>query len=179
MLQGWPRSCSFSPLRACRPGTWHAPVLPGGITDPAGRIGFLLNPAGAIDAVDLVTGEVLWTADGRRPLFAFGERLYALTAEGNHPHVRAFDLNNRGARVFESDALTLPEGASVLDGPDRSFTVRCQLEKGELLLSWETRQQRESRNATGMAHIDLRSAQVTTAAAEPAPADPAPTSTKS
>src|SRR5262249_50476683 len=57
---------------AVRARDMSAPALPGGITDPAGRTGFFVTPAGKIDAVDLVSGDVLWTADARRPLFAFG-----------------------------------------------------------------------------------------------------------
>jgi hypothetical protein len=150
-----------------------APRLPGGITDPAGRTGFLVSPSGTIDAVDLVTGDILWTADSRRPLFANGERLYALTADGNRPRLRAYDLTSRGERVFESEPLTLPEWAPVVDGPDRSFTVRCRQERGTLVLLWEARQPREGRQAAGTARVDLRSGAVTAAAPEPAPADPA------
>ena len=114
-------------------GDMAAPLLPGGITDPSGRTGFLVGPTGSIEALDLVTGDVLWTADARRPLFAYAERLYALTADGPRPRVRAFDISNRGERVFESEPLTLPEWASVLEGVGNTFAVRCRVEKGELV----------------------------------------------
>ena len=147
-------------------------AIPGGIADPAGRTGFLVNPTGAIDAVDLVAGDVLWTADARRPLFVLGERFYALTAEGQRTRLRAFDLTNRGARVFESEPLTLPDWATILDGVGHSCNVRCRLEKGELVLSWEARQVRENKQAAGTARIDLKSGEVKTADTEPGPLDP-------
>jgi hypothetical protein len=150
-----------------------APPLPCGIADPTGRTGFLANPSGKIDAIDLVTGDVLWTADARRPLFAAGERLYALTADGHQPRLRAFDLTNRGGRVFESEALTLPEWASVVDGPNHLFAVHSRMEKADLVLSWVARQPRENREAAGTVRVAARTGEITTAATElPAP-DPA------
>jgi hypothetical protein len=150
-----------------------APLLPCGIADPAGRTGFLLGASGKIDAVDLVTGEVLWSADARRPLFAAGERLYALTADGQRPRLRAFDLANRGERVFESQPLTLPEWASILDGPDRFFAVRCRLEKADVVLSWDARQPRSGREAVGTMRVSLPSGDVTTMPPELPASDPA------
>jgi hypothetical protein len=149
-----------------------APVLPGGITDSAGRTGFLSGPGGTLEAVDLLTGDVLWTADARKPLFAYGERLYALTTDGTRTRVRTFDIANRGERVFESDPLTLPDWVKAFDGHGLSFKVRCRIDKGELMLSWEARLPREDRQAAGSASVNLRSGEVKTTAAEVALGNP-------
>src|SRR5205823_4768852 len=53
-------------------------LLPCGVADAAGRTGYLSNPGGGIDAVDLLTGDLLWKSDeAQRPLLVVGGRLYA------------------------------------------------------------------------------------------------------
>jgi hypothetical protein len=143
-------------------------LLPGGVADLAGRTGFVANASGGIDAIDLVTGELLWqTAEAQRPLIASGNRLYATTvSKDNHLRVLAFDVSRKGALLIESKPLTLPDWARPTDGPGRSFTTQCRLEKEQLLLVWEaktwptgvkTGQRRLSRGAF---RVDMTNGQV-------------------
>jgi hypothetical protein len=124
------------PERACR-----VLLLPGGVADLAGRTGFVANATSGIDAIDLVTGELLWqTAEAQRPLVASGDRLYAHTVgKDNHLRVVACDLTRRGAVLLKSAPLTLPDWVVPTDGPGRSFTMNSRLEKDHLELIWEAK----------------------------------------
>jgi len=98
---------------------WHEVVvspfvLPGGVADPAGRSGFLVNAEHGISAVDLRSGAVLWeTSAACRPIVVRGERLYA-SIPGNDGEicVVALDINHKGRVVFRA-ATT---GRSISDG---------------------------------------------------------------
>src|SRR5207249_10244385 len=59
------------------PPAWVAPLrLPDGIADATGKQGFIANDKNTVDAVNLETGEVLWTADvPGTPLAVLGTRL--------------------------------------------------------------------------------------------------------
>src|SRR5690242_21101788 len=55
-----------------------SPSLPHGLADPAGRIGFFASATGGIEALDLVSGKVLWqTHEAQRPLLLDGDHLIA------------------------------------------------------------------------------------------------------
>jgi hypothetical protein len=60
-------------------GEFMEPVLiPGGVADAQGKIGYLANPKGGIDAVDLKSGNLLWhSAAASYPLLVHEKRLYA------------------------------------------------------------------------------------------------------
>jgi hypothetical protein len=158
----------------------HVLLLPGGVADLAGRTGFVANASGGIDAIDLVTGELLWqTAEAQRPLLASGDRLYAHTVgKDNHLRVLACDVTRRGAVLFESKPVTLPDWVVPADGPGRSFSMQCRLEKDHLLLTWETRtwptgvKTGERRQASGAFRVEVANGQVNEQ--EPPAAGPRP-----
>jgi hypothetical protein len=157
--------------------------LPAGIADPAGRTGYVANPAGGIDAIDLVTGDVLWqTTEAQRPLLAAGERLYAQAGvKRNRLRVLAFDLAHKGEVVLESDAVVLPAWAVAGEAPGHSFAIRARLERGQLLLTWEARawhfgprptpeaEAAARHHSVGAARIDLNTGEVRLQAHEAAP----------
>lgn len=162
--------------------------LPGGLADPAGRVGYLSNAHGGIDAVDLRTGDLLWdTHEAQRPVLLAGSRLIAQAGtKRNRLRVFAFDLLQKGECVLESDPVVLPAWVVTADGPGRSFEARWRLEKNILVLAWEasawysgpthpTPQQEAAarRHAAGVAHIDLDTGQVETSPPEKMP-DPPP-----
>jgi hypothetical protein len=161
--------------------------LPCGLADPAGRTGYLSNPAGGLDAVDLVTGDLLWqTSEAQRPLLVAGDRLYAQAGvKRNRLRVLAFDAARKGEVVLESDPVVLPTWAVACDGPGRSFAARWELERDALVLRWEARAwptgprpspqaEAESRkHAAGVARIDLATGKVTQSD-EPPPTTPRP-----
>jgi hypothetical protein len=161
--------------------------LPCGLADPAGRTGYLANTSGGIDAVDLVTGDLLWhTAEAQRPLLVVGDRLYAQAGvKRNRLRVLAFDVARKGEVVLESDPVVLPSWAVAGEAPGKSFTARWKLERDALVLRWEAhawpatprptpQADAEARKqAAGLAHIDLVTGKVTqTDEARPAPPRP-------
>src|SRR5262249_43794681 len=53
-------------------------LLPAGIADPAGRVGYFASASGGIEAIDLTSGKVLWqTHEAQRPVLLDGEHLLA------------------------------------------------------------------------------------------------------
>jgi hypothetical protein len=51
-------------------------LLPGGVADAEGKVGYVTNPEGRVDALDLSTGKVLWQSSVQcRPLALVGDRL--------------------------------------------------------------------------------------------------------
>jgi hypothetical protein len=137
------------------------PLLPGGVADPTGRTGFLINPQGGIDAVDLVSGDLLWsTTDARRPLLVHADRLIALAVDGDTARIRIFDHTQRGTRRLESEPLELPLWALAGDTVGRSVSIRARMVKGELRLSWDAHSLRDGQH-TGAVAVDTANGKVT------------------
>src|SRR5438128_1992910 len=68
------------PSAAPRPSSApsHGSPFPGGLLDSSGRTAFLSSAGGGIQAVDLMTGDVLWHSnEAEVPLLVAGNRLYA------------------------------------------------------------------------------------------------------
>src|SRR5574342_111868 len=90
------------------------PRFPRGVADAAAERGFARDPAGAIVALDLSSGRVLWrTTAPMRPLVARGDALLAARRAG--PHAIEFvvlDAKN-GAERRASKPVAFPEWASV------------------------------------------------------------------
>jgi hypothetical protein len=113
--------------------------LPRGmVADLHGLTGFVPS-AGAIDAVDLQTGKVLWTTKAAsRPLLVRGDQLVALArAEGPMNTVRVVVLDAspkaKGKRVRESQHIELSEWL-IPRVPETA------LDRGDLLLRWQATQ---------------------------------------
>jgi hypothetical protein len=106
-------------------------LLPGGVADPAGRLGFLESPGGGIDAVDLATGETLWqTREASLPLLATGNELMAAAPAGlGEMRIAVFAARESGRRRLVS--------ASLGSFPSWSFTA-VRRQGNELLLAWES-----------------------------------------
>ncbi len=165
-----------------------AAPLPCGAADAGGRTGFVANTHGGIDAVDLTTGDLLWTVDGaKRPALVEEERLYAWApVDGNGLRVVAFDRTQSGRRLMESETVVFPDWVNVEEAPGRSFTARGRLDKGRLILDWEARawysgprptprnEADARRGAAGEVCIDVESGKTTTDAAEKTAAPPPP-----
>lgn len=155
-------------------------LLPSGVADLAGRTGFLANANRGIDAIDLVTGELVWqTSAAQRPLIASGDRIYAYTlGKDNHFRIMAFDVGHKGAVVFESAPLTLPSWVVTTEGPGRSLILRCRLEKDHLMLAWDAKTSPpgvkggDRLHAAGSFDVDLTTGKAKELPAEPAAARP-------
>lgn len=138
---------------------WHESVaspyaLPGGVADPAGRTGFLINAEGGVTALDLRSGRVLWeTASKGHPLVVASDRLYVSVPAGpDHLRILAFDIMRKGEVVFESDPVTVSS-----EPGQRPQTLHWTPDKDRLRVTWKTA---EDSDVQGSAEIDLRTGHV-------------------
>src|SRR5262249_9479270 len=120
----------------------QAPVfLPGGVADPEGKIGYVTNPTGGIDAIDLESGKLLWaTDDASRPLVAFDHKLAAQATVKDRPNsvrVLVLDSSDKGKRLLLSDPVVFPDWVVIGQAYGRSFESRGRVERGAVLLKWE------------------------------------------
>ena len=113
--------------------------LPGGAAAPDGKTGYVTNPKGGIDAINLESGELLWeTKDASRALAAFPKGLAAWAlVPGKANSVRILVFDSKGKRQRESDPVVFPDWVSVSLTYGRSFAAQAEIVKGDLLLSWE------------------------------------------
>jgi hypothetical protein len=163
--------------------------LPGGLADAGGRNGYVANPHGGIDAIDLKSGEVLWTTtEAEKALFLQGSRL--ITQAGtrrNRIRILVFDTAQQGECILESDPIVLPPWVVTGEAVGCSFEARWRLEHNQVVLAWTasasyagdarpTPQQKAAaeRRAAGTARIDLGTGQVQLGPAEEAPAEVTP-----
>jgi hypothetical protein len=179
---GWDLKAFLSPAApAAKPI-----LLPGGIADPAGRVGYLSSAAGGIEALDLKTGEVLWeTVEAQRPLLFSGSRLVAQAGlKRNRVRVLVFE-GQTGECVLESDPVVLPAWVVAGTAPGRSFNARWRLERNQVVLAWEAeasyagtgrptaeQQAAARKHAAGVARIDLDTGLVELGPAEHAKPEP-------
>jgi hypothetical protein len=163
---------------AGKDSTLTARLLPGGgVLDPAGKVGYVPNPGGGIDALDLATGELLWRSEAApRPLLATEDRLFVqapVKGRANQVRVLVLDTAQKGKLLRESDLVTFPEWVAIGAAYGRSFRSTACLEQGELYLVWEARawyaggaapppkvERAARKEASGVARIDLKSGRV-------------------
>jgi len=122
-------------------GPYH---LPGdGVLAPISKMGFLPNTTGGVDALDLVSGKLLWsTKEGNRPLVASEDRVFVQKSEKGKPNqVRLVLLASKdeGRRVFESKPIVLPDWVAVEVAYGRSFRSNIRLNNEHLWFTWEAR----------------------------------------
>jgi hypothetical protein len=167
-------------------------VLPQGIADEAGRIGFFDSATGGIEAIDLASGKVLWqTHEAQRPLLLDGDHLLAQAGtKRNRLRILRLDVKRNGECDFESDPIVFPAWVVTGDAHGYSFAARWHVVKHQLVLDWDasawyigkarptTDEDLAARkHAHGIAHIDLRTGQIDIRPAEekqtPPPIPPA------
>jgi len=152
--------------------------MPGGVADPAGKVGFVTGADGDLDALDLATGKKLWSSNlATKAVAADGKRVVALAGKGNALAVVSLDAAD-GKKLAESQALKLPDwvvvrlGVVTADG-GKSFAVTTHLDQGDLLVRWAAGSQywggarptpeieaAARKNADGYARFDLASGKV-------------------
>ncbi len=175
------------------PPAWVTPLrIPGGVADPAGKTGFITTDKDAVAAVNLETGEILWTADlPSKPLAIAGNRLAVqvpVKGKGNAVRIVLLDTAAKGKRVLESEPIVFPDWV-VTAGQEggKSFASSGKLHQGDLLLSWQAHssywggaapppevERAARKNAHGVARVNLESGNVEMLDADKAPAEPAP-----
>ncbi len=122
-----------SPLRANLP-------LPAGLADAAGRTGFFTMIRGHLEAIDLATGDTLWSSDrAQRALLIVGDRLFALSKSGGKVRILGLDLLAKGGVTMTSDPLPLPAWSALRDEPGQSFRWQARVVPEYLEVHWEAR----------------------------------------
>jgi outer membrane protein assembly factor BamB len=151
-------------------------LLPGGVTDAAGAIGYLTVPGGdGLVAVDLETGKVLWqTKDANQALVVDGNRLVARSGRDNRLRVVVLDTTAKGKRLLETEPLELPAWAEVArpwtyQNRSQTFAVGGRIVKGNLELNWSAYKSYFSGaassagkkdTASGRARVDLETGKI-------------------
>ncbi len=154
--------------------------LPGGLADATGRRGFVASAVGGIEAIDLITGHVLWASiEAQVPLLAANDRLYAQAGtKRNRLRVLVYDLNRTGEVVLESDPVVFPDWVVTGVAPGHSFKADWKLQHDVLMLAWQaetwyhgkdkpTPQAQAHKQAEGRVRIDLVGGKVQHLPAEP------------
>ncbi len=164
--------------------------LPCGLADATGRTGYVASASGGIEAIDLMTGHVLWTSnEAQVPLLVADQRLYAQAGtKRNRLRIFVYDLNQRGEVLLESDPVVLPGWVITGEAPGHSFKAGWDLEQGVLVLNWQARawyrgkekptpqlEAAARRQGEGKVRIDLTSGKVQHFPVEPVPVTLGPT----
>ncbi len=94
-------------------------LIPGGVADDQGKVGYLANPKGGIDAVDLESGKLLWHSKlAAYPLLVHDKRLFAQDSlDADSIRIVTLELAN-GNKVKASDPIRLaptPEELKALE----------------------------------------------------------------
>ncbi len=157
-------------------------MLRGVIVDPGSERLYLMNPQGGIDALELASGKLLWTASAAgRPLAAFDDRLAAQAepARGSRSLPIALLSTKDGGRIDPSIAVPMPAGVMPPSIDNRlgfESSVDARAEQDGLLIWWAVTSRQISglprpasvRNDSGAALISLRTYRATTLAPEQA-----------
>lgn len=149
-------------------------LRPGVVVDPAAARLYLMNPQGGIDAVELATGNLLWTSKAAaKPLAAFDDRLAAQANQtpgsGSLPIVL---LDTKSGRAESTISLPTPDRVtpSIDEQLRSSSSVAARVEPDGLLVWWTVtgRSVRpipgpvSAQTVAGAALINLQSHKVTT-----------------
>jgi hypothetical protein len=151
--------------------------LPRGVAEPSGRTGYVTNASAGIDAIDLLTGELLWSTEvASRPLLVFDDRLVAQRAvkeETNVLELVVLDLTQQGKLVLSSDPVVFPDWVAVTPGTEESFAYQVFLDHRYLILEWHARAryrggaappphvlERATKDAAGTARVNLETGEV-------------------
>jgi hypothetical protein len=151
--------------------------LPGGVVDAEGKTGYLANPAGGIDAIDLSTGRLRWSSPkASKPLALAANRLAAqatIKGKANQLRVVVLDVAHQGKLLATSTPVVFPDWVSIGVTYGRSFTASGKVVKGQLFLRWEARawyaggarptpeiERRARKHDAGVARIDLKTGKV-------------------
>jgi hypothetical protein len=116
-------------------------LLPKGVADPSGHTGFVSNPSGGIDAINLTTGKLLWQVSAiQRPLIVTGNRLFSLAPEEKRGHaarVEVLDVNRQGEKILASDPVVFPAWVSLDETPGCVLRLEAAIDGHDLILRWE------------------------------------------
>lgn len=147
--------------------------IPRGVADSAGRRGYLANAAAGISALDLTTGEHLWTTDAAaQPVFIAERRVAALKRENQRANVLLMvmlDVVGQDMVTLVSEPIIFPDWVVVTTSPSEDFHYEVWGNADEIRLEWEAHaryrggaapsfhiQQRATHDASGVARVNLK-----------------------
>lgn len=128
--------------RAAAPGRAAGYLLStGALVDPEGGTLYLMRPGGGLEAVDLSTGQPLWTSErAAKPLALVGD---LLVAQGEAPPeggmaLAALDVRQGGAAALET-VVPVPgvESCAIDDRLEASFESWVYTDRGRVELGWQ------------------------------------------
>jgi len=117
-------------------------LTPGVVVDLNRGRAYVMRPQAGIVAVDLAQGSELWRSnEAARPLAVAGNVLVSQAdtpGARNNLRIVALDVREGGRLIFTRN-VQLPAGVKALVERTRAsaFTLDAQLERGELVVSWE------------------------------------------
>ena len=117
--------------------------LPAGVAAPEQPVGYVVDLTGGIEALDLLTGKLLWQAAlNARPIFVFENLLVALRPMQDRANLLQFivvDRNAKGELVLESKPVVFPDWVRANIEQDQSFSYRISAEQNDLIFHWAAR----------------------------------------
>jgi hypothetical protein len=149
-------------------------LMPGGIANPSGTIGYVAGAGDSVEAIDMANGRPMWeTKKGIRPLVLDGDRL---VVEGPHnpsrPNIMKVVVLSAadGTVQLESEPIEFPDWIAVDGGIGLQFFSAADMEDGELIIRWQAVRQSiqpgpkvtaevmaaSRRNSTGFARVNLK-----------------------
>ena len=115
-------------------------LRPGVLIDPERGVVYSSHPEGAIEALDLATGQVLWhNHEAAKPLLLYGEWLIAQAEPTpTDDALRIVVLHAESRDTLFSSRLELPDGAqpAIDDRLGRAFVARARVIQGRVVVSW-------------------------------------------
>jgi hypothetical protein len=155
----------------------RAVVLPGGVADADGKVGYVVNEKGGINALDLESGKILWTYEGpAKPLIAFEKKLAVqvpIKDKGNQVRIDILDTGDKGKTLREGKTISFPDWVVTGLTHGRSFSSSAFVDGDNLYLRWEAHAfyaggaaptpeilQAAKKDARGVASVSLDSGRV-------------------
>jgi hypothetical protein len=154
--------------------------LPAGVAGPSKRYGYVADVSGAIEALDLSTGEQLWRTPSEapsRPVMVIGSSVAVLRqapdGKANVLQLVLLDTERDGEAVLESEPLIFPDWVQAAVVPGESFNYQVGLERNDLIVEWEAHARyrggappparilaKATKEAAASARIDLKTGRV-------------------
>jgi outer membrane protein assembly factor BamB len=161
--------------------------LPGGIADADGKYGYVTGASGAVEALDLTTGKLLWESKAAsKPLALFDGKVLAQQAvAGKANQVRVAVLAAAGGKLLmESDPVVFPDWVATGLTYGRSFASHGRIDNGDLFLVWQARawyaggarptreiEEKARKNAEGVTRVHLKTGKVEPLTPDKVPAE--------
>lgn len=149
--------------------------IPGGVAEPTRRFGYVAGDV--VEAIDLLTGELVWRAGvAGRPVMVHERRIAALqTVPGSSGALRMVVLDTQdGQTLLSSSTFEFPDWVNTAILPNEFFSYQVSSEDGALLLTWQACGyysgganpsayilEQAKKEAAGIVRVDLQTGTVT------------------